>query len=66
MTTTPEIITIEATDKISDLVAKLNDVGLTDTKYDAATGKLSIGGPNTTFSFADTAVEEKLINTSLL
>lgn len=65
VTTTPEIITIEATDKISDLVAKLNDVGLTDTKYDAATGKLSIGGPNTTFSFADTAVEEKLINTSL-
>jgi len=60
VTTTTQDIAFQATDTIQSFVGKLKDAGLTDTKYDVNTGKFSIGGANTTYSFADVASEEKL------
>jgi len=53
-------IAFGASETIQGFVDKLKAIGLTDTKYDAKTGKLSIGGAKTTYSFADAASEEKL------
>ncbi|WP_336636206.1 flagellar filament capping protein FliD [Lysinibacillus fusiformis] len=59
-TTVPKTITINSNDSIDSFVDQLKAAGLTDTKYDATTGKFNIGGANVSYSFADSASEEKL------
>ncbi len=53
-------IEFKSGDSIQSFVTQLKDIGLTDTKYDSKTGKFSIGGPNTTYNYADSESEEKL------
>jgi len=60
VTTTNHNIAFGANDTVQSFIDKLKATGLTDTKYDAQTGKFSIGGANTTYSFADAASEDKL------
>ncbi len=60
VTTTSHNIAFGSNDTIQSFVDKLKATGLTDTKYDVNTGKFSIGGTNTTYSFADVASEETL------
>lgn len=58
--TTEKTITFNANDKIDDFVADLQAAGLTESKFDATTGKLTIGGKNVSYSLANSASEEKL------
>lgn len=60
VTTVPKSITINSNDSIDSFVDQLKVAGLTDSKYDTATGKFTIGGANVSYSFADSASEEKL------
>ncbi|MGE7690573.1 flagellar filament capping protein FliD [Lysinibacillus sp. NPDC097214] len=59
-TTVPKTITINSNESIDSFVDQLKAAGLTDSKYDTTTGKFTIGGANVSYSFADSASEEKL------
>lgn len=61
-TTSEKTITFSQNETIDSFVAKLqsDEVGLKDSKFDASTGRLTIGGKDVSYSFADSASEEKL------